>query len=247
MSSRSRNFLIPAIIVAAALAIIAYLLIGGGDDEPTAAGDPEEAGQEATTDPSGVVGEVVEPDSEEKLDAERHDPEDPLAMGALDAPVTIVMFSDFQCPFCALWTAQTLPELTPYIEDEELRVEWRDLAVFGEDSRRAAYAGYAAGLQGKYLDFTQTLFDGGDSPSAGALSDDALEELAGDLGLDVEKFNADRAGEEVQDAVEANFAEGEELGVFSTPAFLINGRPIIGAQPTDTFIEAIDAELTGNE
>src|SRR5690625_8049304 len=98
-------------------------------------------------------------------------------MGALDAPVTIVMFSDFQCPFCALWTAQTLPGLTPYIEDEELRVEWRDLAVFGEDSRRAAYAGYAAGLQGKYLASTQTLLDGGDSPSARAPSDAALEEV----------------------------------------------------------------------
>src|SRR5690625_436283 len=124
-------------MVAAALAIIAYLLIGGGDDEPTAAGNPEGAGQEATTDPSGVVGEVVEPEPEEKVDAERHDPEDPLAMGALDPPVTIVMFSDFQCPFCALWTAQTLPELTPYIEDEELRVEWRDLAVFGEEDRKS--------------------------------------------------------------------------------------------------------------
>lgn len=247
MSSRSRNFLIPALIVAAALAIIAYLLISGGNDEPAGAGSGEEAGQEATTDPSGVVGDVVEPDPPEKIDAERHDPEDPLAMGALDAPVTIVMFSDFQCPFCALWTTQTLPELTPYIDEDEVRVEWRDLAVFGDDSRRAAYAGYAAGLQGKYLEFTQTLFDGGDSPSASALSDDALEELAGDLGLDVDKFNADRTGEEVEEAVEANFAEGEELGVFSTPAFLVNGRPIIGAQPTETFIEAVEAELAGEE
>ena len=247
MSSRSRNFLIPALIVAAALAIIAYLVISGGNDEPAGAGSGEEAGQEATTDPSGVVGDVVEPDPPEKIDAERHDPEDPLAMGALDAPVTIVMFSDFQCPFCALWTTQTLPELMPYIDEDEVRVEWRDLAVFGDDSRRAAYAGYAAGLQGKYLEFTQTLFEGGDSPSASALSDDALEELAGDLGLDVDKFNSDRTGEEVEEAVEANFAEGEELGVFSTPAFLVNGRPIIGAQPTETFIEAVEAELAGEE
>jgi len=247
VSSRSRNFLIPALIVAAALAIIAYLVISGGNDEPAGAGSGEEAGQEATTDPSGVVGDVVEPDPPEKIDAERHDPEDPLAMGALDAPVTIVMFSDFQCPFCALWTTQTLPELMPYIDEDEVRVEWRDLAVFGDDSRRAAYAGYAAGLQGKYLEFTQTLFEGGDSPRASALSDDALEELAGDLGLDVDKFNSDRTGDEVEEAVEANFAEGEELGVFSTPAFLVNGRPIIGAQPMETFIEAVEAELAGEE
>lgn len=247
MSSRSRNFLIPAVIVAAALAIIAYLVIGGGPGGEGGAGTGEDAAQEATTDPSGVVGEVVEPDPPEKIDAERRDPDDPLAMGAPDAPVTIVMFSDFQCPFCALWTTQTLPELMPYVEAEEVRVEWRDLAVFGDDSRRAAYAGYAAGLQGKYLEFTQTLFEGGDSPSASALSDDALEDLAGDLGLDVEKFNDDRTGDEVEDAVEANFAEGEDLGVFSTPAFLVNGRPIIGAQPTETFIEAVEAELAATE
>lgn len=245
MTSRSRSFVIPGIIVAAAVVIIAVLLFSGSGskDSPGAA----EPAQEATTDPDGVVGEVVEPAPPEEIDAERRDPDDPLAMGEVDAPVTIVMFSDFQCPFCALWTSQTLPELAPYIDDGDLRVEWRDLAVFGEDSRRAAFAGYAAGLQGKYYEFTTALFEGGDSPSPSELSDDALEVLAGDLGLDVEKFNSDRVGDEVREAVEHTFAEGEELGVFSTPAFLINGRPIIGAQPTETFIDAIDAELQAAE
>lgn len=245
MSSRSRSFIVPGIIVAAAVVIIAVLLLTGSDrdDSPGAA----DAGQEATTDPDGVVGEVVEPTPPEKIDAERRDEDDPLAMGAVDAPVTIVMFSDFQCPFCALWTSQTLPELMPYIDDGDLRVEWRDLAVFGEDSRRAAYAGYAAGLQGKYYEFSTTMFEGGDSPSPSELSDDALEHVAEDLGLDVEQFNNDRDGDDVHEAVEQIFTEGEELGVFSTPAFLVNGSAIIGAQPTERFVDAVEAELQGGE
>lgn len=246
MATRSKKFLVPGIIVLAALIIIIALIFGGKDDGALP-GAQEPAGEEAETDPDGVVGDVVEPTQPERIDAERNDPEDPLAIGPVDAPVTIVAFSDFQCPFCALWSAETLPELMPYVENDELRIEWRDLAVFGEDSRRAAYAGYAAGLQGGYVDFTEALFGDGDAPSPSALSDDALAELAGDLGLDVEQFNDDRAGEEVRGAVEKTFAEGEELGVFSTPAFLVNGTPIIGAQPTPTFIEAVDEELANAE
>lgn len=241
MSPRSRSFVVPGIIIAAAVVIIAFVLVtggGGGSDSP---------GDDVPESLSGVVGEVVEPTAPQSIDAERHDPDDPLAIGALDAPVTIVMFSDFQCPFCALWTAQTLPELMPYIDDGRLRVEWRDLAVFGEDSRRAAYAGYAAGLQGKYYEFTTALFAGGDSPSPSGLSGEALEELAAELDLDVEQFNDDRGSEQVRAAVEKNFAEGEDLGVFSTPAFLVAGQPIIGAQPTDTFIAAVESELENSQ
>lgn len=242
MSPRSRAFVIPGMIVGLAAIIIAVILFTVGDDP----GAPD-TGSEATTEPDGVVGEVVEPTQPERVDAERHDPDDPLAVGEVEAPVTIVMFSDFQCPFCALWTTQTLPELMAYIEGGDLRVEWRDLAVFGEDSRRAAYAGYAAGLQGKYREFTAALFSGGESPSPSELSDDALERLAQELGLDVGTFNDDREGDAVHEAVERTFAEGEELGVFSTPAFLINGRPIIGAQPSETFIDAVESELQGAE
>lgn len=241
--SRTRGYVIPGVILGVAVIMIAIILLTGSPGEDSVGRAPSGSG--ATTEPDGVVGEVVEPTLPERIEAERHDPDDPLAMGEVEAPVTIVMYSDFQCPFCALWTHQTLPELTGYIEDGDVRVEWRDLAVFGEDSRRAALAGYAAGLQGKYYEFTTALFSGGESPSPSELGDEALEDLAREQGLDVERFNADRAGEEVRAAVEHTFAEGEELGVFSTPAFLINGRPIIGAQPTETFIDAIESELAG--
>src|SRR5699024_3586651 len=112
----------------------------------------------------GVVTQVVEPTAPEHVDAERHEQDGPLAFGDAGAPVTIVMFSDFQCSFCALWTNQTLPQIQPLIDDGQVRIEWRDIAVFGEDSRRAAYAAYAAGLQGEYQEYAGALFAGGSSP-----------------------------------------------------------------------------------
>jgi len=235
VTAAQRKLLIPGLILAAAAILIVWVVFGrAGDeaeDEPAGAGD-------------GVVAEVIEPTLPETIDAERREESDPLAIGRIDAPVGIVMFSDFQCPFCALWTDQTLPELLPYVEAGDLRIEWRDLAVFGEDSQRGAHAAYAAGLQGAYAEYSGALFAGGRAPSAQDLAGEALDELAGELGLDVAAFAADRVSPEVEAAVAENLEEGVELGVFSTPAFLVNGRPIVGAQPTEVFLEAVEGELT---
>lgn len=235
MHTRRRNLAIPIIIVAAAALLIAYVVFGN-DSEPTAE-------LEETPNAGAVVNNVVEPGAPEEVDIERRDESDPLALGQVDAPVTIVMFSDFQCSFCALWTHETLPVINDYVDAGDVRIEWRDLAIFGDDSRRAAYAGYAAGLQGKYVEFSALMFDGGNIPDASQLSDAGLEQAADEIGLDVAQFNEDRQDQQVIDEVEKGFEEGEENGVFSTPSFLINGDPIVGAQPTETFREKIDEAL----
>lgn len=237
---RSRSRIIPIMILAIALAAIMFVIYTNFSAPDTA--DP--APSRITAEP-GIVTEVIEPDTPDRVNIERKDDADPLAIGALDAPVTIVIFSDFQCAFCALWTHETLPEILPYVDDGRVRIEWRDIAVFGPDSERAAYAAYAAALQGRYLDFSGALFDGGSAPAPSQLSDESLVALAGQLGLDVEKFNSDRFSEEVDEIMQKTFAEGAEHGVFSTPRFLINGRPIVGAQPTHVFLGAIEEESHG--
>src|SRR5699024_3503489 len=135
----------------------------------------------------------------------RHNAEDPLALGSLEAPVTIVMFSDFQCSFCALWNEETFPMINEYIDADQVRIEWRDLAIFGEDSARAAHGAYAAGMQGKYVEFSAHMFEGGTIPNPSELSDAGLEQAAQTIGLDLEKFNHDRASQHVEQQVTQGF------------------------------------------
>src|SRR5699024_6277492 len=129
-SSRSTPpWLLPTVVGALAVVVIAlaYFMFAGSDDaEQSGATDNTEA-----TGDSGVVD--VAPQSEgDQVDlshVEQRDTEDPLSIGSVDAPVAMVVFSDYQCPFCATWSHETLPVMMDYVEDDELRIEWRDLNV----------------------------------------------------------------------------------------------------------------------
>ncbi|MDN6330808.1 MAG: thioredoxin domain-containing protein [Brachybacterium sp.] len=172
---------------------------------------------------------------------------DSRAVGDVDAPVTLVVFSDYQCPYCASWNAETMPAMMDYVDKGDLRIEMRDLAVFGEESERAARAAYAAGLQGKYWEFHNTMFEGGEHPPKSELDDDSLVATAKDLGLDPTKFKGDMNSVEAHEEFDANAQEGQSLGVASTPTFVIGGKPLVGAQPTKTFVGAVDEALAEAE
>ncbi|MCL3862276.1 thioredoxin domain-containing protein [Actinotalea sp. K2] len=161
----------------------------------------------------------------------------------MDAPVVMVVYSDYQCPFCAVWAEQTQPTMLEYVESGDLRIEWRDIAVFGPDSERAARAAYAAGLQGAFWEFHDALFAGGEKRAAADLTEEALVTLAGALDLDPDVFRADLASVEVDEAVKANADEAAAIGAFSTPSFLVNEQAVVGAQPTEVFIAAVEDAL----
>src|SRR5690625_3461616 len=128
--TRRAPWLVPALIVlvAAVLVVVSILLSGGGQDE--------DAGTAHT--PDGPVAEVEEPQTPTTIELARLQEDDPLAAGPVDAPVTLVVYSDFQCPFCATWSADTGPRMLEYAEAGDLRIEYRDIAIFGEESERAA-------------------------------------------------------------------------------------------------------------
>ena len=132
----------PVIIVAVVALLIGAVLWIGGDDEPERSGDSATTG-EVTEHPGAVEhpDEVAQPDLS---DEEARDPDDLLAEGPVDAPVALVVFTDFQCPFCAQWYDDTLPTLREYVDRGDLRIEWRDVNVYGEDSERAARAALAS-------------------------------------------------------------------------------------------------------
>ena len=232
-----RRWLVPGSIVAVVALLASFVLVTqrgpGGEPEHDASAD---SGRDRPA-------EVTEPEQPDLSDLEQRDPDDPLTAGPVDAPVGLVVFSDYQCPFCASWSEETLPEMMAHAEAGDLRIEWRDVNVFGDASERAARASYAAALQGRYWDYHEALFSGGEPRPESALSDDGLVELAGELGLDVDQFAEDFDSTEVREQVRLHAREGIELGILSTPAFILGGEPIVGAQPTEVFLQAMDRAL----
>src|SRR5690625_826528 len=202
------------------------------------------SGSSATQDAPVEVEEQSQPDLSE---AERRDPDDLLAMGPVDAPVVLVVFSDYQCPFCAQWSDETLPLMVERAEAGDLRIEWRDVNVFGQASERAARASYAAALQGTFWEYHNALFADGEPRQEGELTEAALIALAEDLGLDSEQFATDLSSAETVDQIARNARLGLDVGAYSTPAFVLGGQPIVGAQPPQTFLDAFDEALDASE
>lgn len=157
--------------------------------------------------------------------------------GPADAPVTIVVFSDFQCPFCAR-AVDTLEVLQTRYGDD-LRIVFKNRPLPMHDRAPAlARAALAAHEQGRFWDFHDALFD------AARMHDKAdVEKLADKLGLDVRRFRADLAEPRFAAQVEADDAEGQRLDVRGTPTFFVNGRRITGAQQASAFRTIIDEEL----
>lgn len=241
-------WLVPLAVIVLAAVLIGVVIVNQGSPEDGANAQGSDSQSESGT--SGDSESSGESGSGDDIDLSfvehRVDGED-RAVGDVDAPVTLVMFSDYQCPYCATWNEETLPTMMEYVDKGDLRIEMRDLAVFGEESERAARAAYAAGLQGKYWEFHNALFEGGKHPPKSELDDDSLVSTAKDLGLDPTTFKGDMNSVEAHDEFDAVAQEGSSLGVASTPSFIIGGKPLVGAQPTKEFVGAVDDALAEAE
>jgi protein-disulfide isomerase len=164
-------------------------------------------------------------------------PTDP-SLGNSNAVVTLVEFSDFQCPFCQR-AAPTLKQLHEKYGDK-IRIVWKDfpLTQIHPQAFKAAEAGHCAADQGKFWEYHDKLFAGQQ-----ALQPDSLKEYATGLGLDAEKFNGCLEASNHAERVRESVAAGTRLGVNSTPTMFINGRKMEGAQPFDALAAVIDEEL----
>lgn len=159
--------------------------------------------------------------------------------GPAKADVTIVEYSDFQCPFCAR-VVPTLDQLRETYGDR-VKLVYKHLPLrIHPEAPGAAAAAEAAGLQGKFWEMHDKIFAG-----QRELSDAKYVEWARALGLDLERFEKDRRSEAVRARIAKDEAEANRLGVSGTPAFFINGRFLSGAQPIDAFQRVIDDELKG--
>lgn len=241
--SVNKDFVLIGGLVVIAAALIAYLLMRPGGDGASAA--PAAGPSVATLATDAEAGDGGA--EGRRPPVERRQAGDPLALGAPDAPVAMVVFSDYRCPFCAKFSRDIEPELVKrYVDAGRLRIEWRDFPIFGPQSMSAARAGRAAAEQGKFWEFNRAVYGAAPERSKADLTDAALIEFARQAGVsDIARFTASMRGNTFDAAINADLARGTGIGVPSTPAFLINDVPMLGAQPTEDFVRAIDAALAG--
>ncbi len=174
-------------------------------------------------------------------------------LGNRDAPLTLIEFSDYQCPFCGRFTRTTLPTLkAQYIDTGTLRYVFRDYPIdrIHPFARKAAEAAECSRDQNKYWEMHDLLFQ-----NQGALQVEKLKEYAVDLGLDPELFNNCLESEKYASEVQRDFQDGARAKITGTPAFFIGktgpdetieGTLISGAKPIDVFHQAIE-NLLGQE
>jgi len=163
------------------------------------------------------------------------------SVGPEDAKITIVEFSDYQCPYCKRWNDEVLSRLLQEYPND-VRFVYRDfpLTSIHPEAFPAAVAANCAGAQGDYWVYHTALF----SQKYG-LSESAYEKYASELGLDTTVFTQCLQDTRQSDEVAADMNFAANLGVSSTPTFFINGIALVGAQPYDVFKQVIDLELAG--
>ena len=230
----SRGFLLAmgAFAVVAVAVIALVVAFGGGDDED-----------------SDLVAALEKASADLPLDLING-----TKIGRDDAPVKIVSYEDFQCPFCLQYSAEQEPQLVAeLVKSGKVQLEYRHLPILKNESVRAATASQCAADQDKFWQYHHKLFlvqaEAGQITSeklnVGRFSDDNLKKYASEIGLDTAKFNACFDSNEHLDLVTEQQREANQFGITGTPGFLVNGTPLGAGTPAD--IEAWKQVVTNVE
>jgi protein-disulfide isomerase len=162
--------------------------------------------------------------------------------GSGKAPVTLIEFSDFQCSFCRKFWQTTLPVIEKkYIKTGKVKFVYRHFAILGRQSVASALAAECAAEQGKFWEYHDKLFSNAGSPLA--FADGKLKGYANELRLKRGDFDQCLDSEKYRSKVEGETGVAAYLGARGTPAFLLNGQLLVGAQPIKVFGAAFEREL----
>jgi len=166
--------------------------------------------------------------------------DDDAIKGSSNAPVTMIEFSDYECPFCGRYFQQTYPQIVKeYVDSGKVKIVFRDFPLsFHENAQKAAEAAECAGEQGKYWEMHDKLFKNQD-----ALEVNSLKQYAKELGLNTKTFDDCLDSGKMDSEIQKDFEDGQDAGVSGTPAFFINGIPLTGAQPFEEFKKIIEQEI----
>ncbi len=162
--------------------------------------------------------------------------------GDENAPVTLIEFGDFNCGYCGRWAKETLPKIDEkYIKTGKVRMAYVHYPILGDDSMTAAEGTECAAQQDKFWEYHNLLY----ANQGIGFTPDNLANLAGQLGLDSEKFKSCLANFTDRASLEDDIRLSQVMGVRGTPAFLVNGVPLAGAYPYEDFEKVIEGVLAG--
>ena len=165
-------------------------------------------------------------------------------IGDESAPVTMIEFSDFQCPYCGKFSTGAGRQIfEEYVETGKVRFGYAHFTFLGDESILAAEASECAGDQDKFWEFHDLIFEMQASGTKPSFSAENLKKMAADLGLKQDEFDACLDSGKYTELVNNQTGAFQSIGVSSTPSFIINGQPIVGAQSFENFQLVIEAEL----
>lgn len=162
------------------------------------------------------------------------------SIGNKDAPVTIIAFEDFECPFCERFSQQTLPLIIDeFVKTGQVRLVWKDFPLsIHSNAQKAHEAARCAWEQDKFWEYHDALFN-----NQNGLSAKNLKQYARNLGLNESQFTSCLDSGKYTALIREKISEGTSVGVSGTPSFLINGRLVVGAQPYQTFADIINQAI----
>jgi protein-disulfide isomerase/copper chaperone CopZ len=229
----SHNFYVPISIVVAGLIIAGAIIFTNRNQNPspnlpTAASQPKPTLATATSQPKPTAAPA-----EFKITKDDH------VRGNFEAPITLVEFSDFECPFCERHYPTMNKILADYKGKVRLVYKHFPLSQIHPNAQKAAEASECAAEQGKFWEYHDKLFEN----QASGLSLEKFKQWAKDLGLNSSKFNNCLDSGKYAQKVQADYQEGAEKGVNGTPATFVNGQLVSGAVPYESFKQIIDSLL----
>ena len=203
------------------------------------------------SDPAQLDAFIVGPGGDIKSEADvlnvhRRNAKDPFAVGAVDAPVVISEFSDFECPFCALYVNGARKQiLSEYVDQGLVRLEWNDFPINGPNAVAAAKAGRAAAAQGKFHEFHDALYQASAGVKGHPENKTAdFVRFAKEAGVpDLAKFEEQATDSTYDEVIKKAQGYGSSLGIDGVPAALVGTQFVSGAQPIEVFRQVIEAEL----
>lgn len=173
--------------------------------------------------------------------------DDDSYLGDLSAPVKVIEFSDFQCPFCRTFWKDTLPSIKKdYVDTGKAMFVYRDFPLqFHPAAMPAALAVNCAKDQNKYWELHDKIFSEQDKKGSGTIefTKNDIKKWAKEIGLDIGEFNKCLDSEKYKAEVEKDIADGSKAGVNGTPTTYVNGVALVGAQPYSVFKTTIDKAL----